>query len=293
MRKLLALLAGTFCICTNARVLEQGPSTPPDNRSLLWKISGNDMKKASFVFGTIHLICKEDYLWTAAMKKSLKQCKEVCLEMDIDDPGVMMDIATGMADNSGKTLKEYFSESDYAIIERFVKDSLGMNIGMFARMKPAALQALFATRVVTCDMPVSYETTIMEEARKQKISVTGLEEPQEQLALFDSTPEDSVVKELLLMAKDYSAERMEYREMVDAYKKQDLPMLYEIIQKAKVSGEDMNAFVDERNRKWIGRMEERMEQRPVFFAVGAGHLWGENGVINLLRQAGYKVEPVK
>jgi uncharacterized protein YbaP (TraB family) len=55
----------------------------------------------------------------------------------------------------------------------------------------------------------------------------------------------------------------------------------------------MDAFLDERNKKWIERMEERMEQKPVFFAVGAGHLLGENGLIQLLRNSGYTVVPMK
>jgi uncharacterized protein len=134
---------------------------------------------------------------------------------------------------------------------------------------------------------------IMQEAKKQKISVTGLEEPREQLELFNSMSEDSVVKELLDLAKDYSQERLEYQKLVNAYKRQDLPLLYELIEQAKAPGVDMGSFVDERNKKWIGRMEERMDQTPVFFAVGAAHLWGENGLINLLRQEGYRVEAVK
>jgi len=133
----------------------------------------------------------------------------------------------------------------------------------------------------------------MEEAKKQKMEITGLEEPSEQLALFDSLPVDSVVAELVSMAKDYSKERTEYQKMLAAYKKQNVQALHDIIEASRVTEKDMDAFLDERNKKWIERMEERMEQKPVFFAVGAGHLLGENGIINLLRNSGYKVEPIK
>ena len=64
--------------------------------------------------------------------------------MDMDDPSVMMQIAMGMIDNSGRTLKDYFTPEEYALVESFVNDSLGMNIAMFQQMKPAALQSLFA-----------------------------------------------------------------------------------------------------------------------------------------------------
>jgi uncharacterized protein YbaP (TraB family) len=55
---------------------------------------------------------------------------------------------------------------------------------------------------------------------------------------------------------------------------------------------DLAGFIDVRNEKWISRMGEKMDQQSVFFAVGAGHLWGEYGLIKLLRAAGYKVEPI-
>jgi uncharacterized protein YbaP (TraB family) len=205
----------------------------------------------------------------------------------------MMEVATGMIDNSGSSLKDYFTEEDYVLVSRFLEDSLGMNILMFQQMKPAALQSIFATKVVNCSEPVSYEANILEDAKKLKLAISGLEEAKEQLQLFDSMPADSVVKDLVTMVKDYSGERKEYQKMLMAYKKQDLPLLNYIIQQSRTKGSNMDAFLDERNKKWIERMEERMEQQPVFFAVGAGHLLGENGLIQLLRTNGYTIEPVK
>jgi uncharacterized protein YbaP (TraB family) len=293
MIKYLAMLAGILSgILSDATAQEKTPVTE-DNRSLLWSITGRDMTQPSYIFGTIHLLCREDYVWTPAMRRSLLATKEVCFEMDMDDPSLMMEVAMGMIDRSGKTLEDYFTKSDYDLVERFVKDSLGMSMTMFRQMKPAALQSLFATRAVTCASPVSYEVNIMEEAKKQNKKITGLEKASEQLALFDKLNADSVVKELVGMVKDYSGERREFDRMLAAYKRQDLPQLYEIIEASKISGEDLNSFLYDRNRKWILRMEDKMEQNPVFFAVGAGHLWGDNGVIALLRKEGYTVSSIK
>jgi uncharacterized protein YbaP (TraB family) len=292
MRQLFTTL-GCLLIWLGGHAHEGDQVKDKQSRSLLWKITRQDMKRPSYLFGTIHLLCPNDYIWTTSMQKSLASCQEVCFEMDMDDPSVMMEVATGMIDNSGKRLKDYFAEEDYALVSQFLKDSLGMNILMFQQMKPAALQSLFATKVVNCSEPVSYEANILEDAKKLKMGVSGLEEAKEQLALFDSMPIDSVVKDLVMMAKDYSKERKEYEKMLTAYKMQDLPLLNNIIQQSRTEGGNMDAFLDNRNKKWIERMEERMEQKPVFFAVGAGHLLGENGLIQLLRNNGYMVVPVK
>ena len=81
--------------------------------------------------------------------------------------------------------------------------------------------------------------------------------------------------------------------MVTAYRQQDLPALYKMITQSKELGDDLDAFLDTRNKKWIPRMNEKMKSGSVFFAVGAGHLWGNVGVISLLRKDGYMVEAVK
>lgn len=285
-------LAAILCLlgfaCCNAQ-----QKKAVDNKSLLWKITGKNIKKPSYLFGTIHMLCKDDYLWTPAMEASLKRANEVCFEMDMDDPGMMITVATGMIDASGKTLKDYFTQEQYAKISQYVTDSLGMNLDLFQQMKPVALQSLFATSAVNCTNTVSYEARIMEKAQQQKKEITGLEEASEQLALFDSLPADSVVADLMKTIEEGKEQKDEYAVMLKAYKNQDLPALYALINEAGGNGIDLGKFLTDRNEKWVVRMEERMEQKSIFFAVGAGHLWGEKGVIALLRAQGYQVTPLR
>lgn len=263
------------------------------DRSLLWRISSPQMKKPSYLFGTIHLICKQDYVWTPSMGKALDACNEVCFEMNMDDPSLMIDIAQGMIDNSGKQLSDYFTEGDYAKISRFMADSLHMSIALLQQIKPAALQSLFIADMLNCNEPLSYESTIMEEAKQQHKQIDGLETAQEQLALFDDLPIDSIIKDLVNSIDSYAVEKQQYQKLVDLYKKQDLPALYNIIKTSGDLGDTKSALLDQRNEKWIERMVDKMDQGSVFFAVGAGHLWGDSGVIALLRKANYTVEPVK
>lgn len=264
-----------------------------DNKSLLWRISNKSMNKPSYLFGTIHAICPDDYLWTDSMDACLQKTDEVCFEMDISDPQVMMQVAAYMIDASGKKLKDYFTPQQYSKLENYIKDSLGMDINMVSQMKPVALTSLFITKSTNCKAPVMYEERISEEAKKLKIPIAGLEEPQDEIDIMEKIPVDSVIKELIAMTDGKPDDLAAYAELVHAYKTQDLPTLYKLINNSKESGIDMGIFINDRNRKWIGKMTDKMDQRAVFFAVGAGHLWGEKGVINLLRKKGYTVVPVK
>lgn len=264
-----------------------------NTKSLLWAISGKGMKEKSYLFGTIHLICPQDYIWTDAMKQSLLKSKEVCFEMDMDDPNIMMQIAAGMIDQSGKKLKDYFSPADYEKLEKYVKDSLGMNIELFQQMKPVALQTLFSTQSSDCSNPISYENNIMEAAKTDKKEITGLETVSEQLDLFDNMPVDSVIKDIVDLLNGKNTDKGDFKKLTTAYKNQDLPELGKLIKESGASDKDIDGFLDVRNEKWIPRMIEKMDKTSVFFAVGAGHLYGDNGLISLLKKEGYTVTPIK
>lgn len=283
MRKLKALVAALLALA-NANAIAQ-----PVENSLLWKISGKEVKKPSYLFGTMHLICKGDFLWTTAMRQSLDNSEKVCLEMDMDDTNIATQVAAGMIDKTGKKLSDYFTKEQYATVSKYIRDNYGFEISLVEQMKPIALQTLITTQISECQDPVSYEDSIMTIAHKSKKEIVGLEDVREQLATLETIPTDTVIKELLEMVNGKSLDS-EYNAMVMAYKNQDLPALYKQMQDSKDLQNELGVFLDDRNKKWIPRMEQKMSGNSVFFAVGAGHLWGNNGVINLLRKAGYKVE---
>jgi uncharacterized protein YbaP (TraB family) len=293
MKKIFSFFAGLLTLLINFSATAQ--KNTADNKSLLWKISGKELVKPSYLFGTIHMICADDFLWTAKMKTSLDNSEKVCLEMDLDDPSVMMEAAAGLMDPGGKKLKDYFTPEQYKLVSKYVKDSLGIDIAMLEQMKPIALQTLMSSKSTSsCGNQISYEDSIMKMAQKDNKEILGLETPKEQLDALESIPADTVVNSLLeAIINNNQTDDAEYAEMIHAYKNQDIPALYTLITKSKEPGEDMGVFLDQRNKKWISRMQQKMNTSSIFFAVGAGHLWGTNGVINLLKKQGYHVEPVK
>lgn len=262
------------------------------DKSLLWEVSGRGMSKPSYIFGTIHVICHDKYLWTPAMDHVMEESDEICMEMDMDDPSILIEIASAMRETGGKKLEDYFSGEDYNLIRRYFADSLGIDISMFSGMKPYVLETMISTSSPNCDSIVSYEVKISEKAAQLKKEITGLESPAEQISLMEQIPTDTIIAELIKAAKGLDKDN-DYDTLINAYTSQDLPLLYELILKTKTDGDNMNAFLDERNEKWVDRMVEKMDQKSIFFAVGAGHLWGEKGIISLLRGQGYTIKPIK
>lgn len=213
--------------------------------------------------------------------------------MDLDDHESMVAASNGFLDTSGKQLKDYFSPVEYKQLKKFLRDSVGMDIGMLQQMKPVALESIISMKVTDCPFPISYEDSIMRMAKRKHKEILGLEDPSEQIDVLATLPADSVIREVLDDMRDFNKSKENYKGLVKVYRTQDLQALYELIVSSKSMGENMSAFLDDRNKRWIERMKIKMQKSAVFFAVGAGHLPGANGVINLLRDAGYTVMPLK
>jgi hypothetical protein len=118
-----------------------------------------------------------------------------------------------------------------------------------------------------------------------------------QMSIFDTIPYKLQAMQLLKIVDDAgkadSTETKEYDQLMEAYKDQDLGRLEEL---TKTTDVGIANFTDillyNRNRNWVEKLKTIMADRPVIVAVGAGHLPGDKGVINLLRKAGYTVKPV-
>jgi uncharacterized protein YbaP (TraB family) len=83
--------------------------------------------------------------------------------------------------------------------------------------------------------------------------------------------------------------------MMAIYQNKDIEGMLKMMDKSdnKITSENQDVLLNNRNKNWISKMTEVMMQKPTFFGVGAGHLAGEEGVIKLLRKKGFKVEAVK
>lgn len=261
--------------------------------SLLWKVSGNDIKE-SYLFGTIHLLCQDDLMLPDALKESLKASEQLVLELDFDDPSMMAEVQKYMNMKEG-TLKDLFTEEEYASVKSFFMDRMGLPLEAMPKIKPFMLMSMMIPVLMECP-PASYETSLVELAKANGQEVIGLETVEEQMTAVDGLPADTMADMLVEQVENYEDAREDFAAMVAAYKKQDPDALLAEME-SQMDEVDMESFnrvmLVERNHNWIGRIEKIAGEKSSFFAVGAGHLGGPDGVITLLRNAGYTVTPIK
>jgi uncharacterized protein YbaP (TraB family) len=260
--------------------------------SLLWEISGKDLKKPSYLMGTIHLLCPADLQLSETTKSKLLETEKLALEIDMDDPKLLMTMQGGMIMNDGKHIKNYLSEADYAQAAAFFKDSIGFPLEQMGIMKPFFLSTLLYPKMLECQ-PVSMETELMQIAKTKNIEVVGVESIQDQLAMVDKIPREAQANMLMENIQEFNKWKAVFSEMVEMYKSEKINELYEMANTYSSSlAEFEELMLVERNEKWIPVIGSMASAQPTFFAVGSAHLAGEKGVVHLLRKAGYQVRPV-
>ena len=89
-----------------------------NEKTLLWKISGKDLEKPSYLFGTIHMLCSEDAVLSSNMKKAISNADEIYLEVDLDNMMEMLTVMTKMKMNGDTTLQDLLTKEDYEIAYR-------------------------------------------------------------------------------------------------------------------------------------------------------------------------------
>jgi uncharacterized protein YbaP (TraB family) len=264
----------------------------PTEKSLLWELTKPGQAKPSYLFGTIHLICPADFSLSDSLKSAILKTEQLALEIDMDDPAMMMTMMKSMNMREGNELKKLVSDSEYNKLNQFYKDSVGMGIAMFEKAKPFVLMGPLFNAVLACQ-PQSYETSLMELAKKQQAEVIGIEALEEQMAIFDSIPYKDQAKMIVTLIDNLPKARKEFKDLVTLYKSQNIDELYKLTMKSEFGMEgNQDIMLFDRNKKWIPRIEKIVSDKPTFLAVGAAHLGGPKGVIALLRKQGYKVRPI-
>lgn len=268
--------------------------TNRNDNTLLWEISGKKLTAPSYLFGTFHLICKDDIPFGPQLKKALQSAKEIYMELDMDDPATMMDGLKLMSMRNDTTLKKLFTEEEYKRVETFFNDSLQMPIGMFQKMKPFFLEAMLYPKMLPCKTMSGVEEELMKMAKENKKPIQGLETMAFQAAVFDSIPYNEQAKELLKSIDSMETYKKYFAGMVKVYKSQQLNKMAALFVDNEFGiNDNQDILLDKRNKDWVIKLNIIMKKEPVFIAVGAGHLVGDMGLINLLRKEGYMVRAIE
>lgn len=258
---------------------------------LLYKIEGNNLNSVSYIYGTIHVMPKKDFEISKSIQSSFNACQVLAMEVDLNmDFKTQLEAAQQSFLPEGKTIADLASADDVKKVRQFCIDSMHWKESKYEKM--SRLKPFFLSSVILQELigkSKSFEKEFNNLAKKKKMTTIGLETLQFQMNMVNTVSNEEQMKMLL---QGLSTNNSEFNKMLAAYLRQDLVGLGNLMNDAELSPEFNENLLLQRNRNWIPIIAKLISEKPTFIAVGAGHLPGEKGVLNLLREAGYTVTPV-
>ncbi len=291
--KIIEIKKFTFIFLFIGLILNVTAQSTEKYNSLLWEISGNGLENKSYLFGTIHIIPEKDFLFTESMKEKFDSCKKLILEIDINLPiAEQFKIAMKMMYPTGKSLKDYMTETEHLELKNYFTDSLKISNTGFSQMQ--LIQPIFSLSLILNELlnkPIMCEEKLNSYAKNQKMEILGLETMEFQMSVLSKITIEEQVKMVFIEGLKENP-LIEYNKLLKAYKSQNLPKIQTLINESSDIKEYEDDLLIKRNKNWIPKIEENIKKESSFIAVGAAHLPGETGLIKLLEIKGYKIKAV-
>jgi uncharacterized protein YbaP (TraB family) len=269
--------------------------------SFLWKVESNG--GPLYLLGSIHAVNKSVYPLPAAMEKAFLDCDTVAVEVDIlpekptYDP---VEIFESYMDTAlypeGETLQRHISKDTYRLLMKEF-ERYGIDPFEIQQIRPWALASVisgFETAKAQLDPELGIDRHFLSRAKFRNKKVFELESMEFQAKLFGGFSDKEQEMYLLATLKDVTNEFSKINLMLSAWRSGDIKALESLINASYPIGSDLGVFrkkiLTERNKGMLQKIEYLMqEQGTDLVIVGAAHLLGDDGLVTLMRNKGYKI----
>lgn len=274
------------------------------NGQLLWKVTGAGCYETSYLFGTLHLETREFIDSVPGLSTVIETVDVIYGELEGDSMtslSTMMQLIKDATAPADSTLDKLLSTEDYIMVDAVVKKYMfGFGLKELKSLKPAVLTTQLSMMQMQEFYPNSLDPKNLIDFAVQKRGkelgkrVEGLEEVEDQTSALFGAPLLEQAEELTDFCRKDGKFGESSKQLYEAYRAQDLAAIEKIVFDPEMGMDDaeMDRMSYERNRKWMDKITMTLPVQRVLVAVGAAHLVGKDGLINLLRERGYTVEPV-
>ncbi len=268
--------------------------TQESTQTLLWEVSGNGLKEPSFFYGTMHIMCAQDAKISKNFDAVLHSIQQVYFEIDMDDMVELFGTLQYMDMRKDTTLTDLLTKAEEAKIENyFSKHRSMLPYEKLKHYKPMMIGTLIEENIFPCAQKSGMEEVILDAVYPLKFEIKGLETGQFQASIFDSIPYQLQAKQLVQSIDSLGKQKESGIDLIEAYKLQDLAKIESLMTTASDVPKAYEAMLlQNRNKRWVLQFDSIANKKPTLFAVGAAHLVGKEGVLNLLKERGYTIKPL-
>ena len=272
----------------------------PTKAQLLYEISGQSSRQKSYILATNRLVNMQFLDTIPNVFKCFNRCNLVLTEFAMQDYEAIAALRKAALLPDSVKLSNFYSESEYQLIDNTLRINLGLGLDKLCRMKPSYLTELFRAELMKqwlhYDEQQSMESFFEQVAAERDIPVKGLDNIGETMyMLFDREPFHWQCKELLKVIEYPENEVKQERTIREMYLSGRLSdIAYQVEgpdNKTSISYSDYKVYC-QRNQQWVKRLQPYLTQGGCFITLNAIYLGGEKGLLEQLRSAGYRVRPV-
>jgi len=271
--------------------------TPAVENALFWEIQGNGLTQPSYLFGTYHLLGSHYADSLTNVMSRFHTCRTMVGEIVYDSTLAFRLI--NAARMKGTTLDKLLSPAIYNQTAAWLKELTGYDLQYFNGFNPMTVQLLIATHLQQKYYPINSTTEapldlyFQSLARQNQRPVAGLETFDDQVrALYDQFNYERQAELLTQYVLDKDRALQETVTLLDQYRHQNLGQMEKALSSQDYTAAELQVLVTDRNRKWAEELPGLLKDGSAFIAVGALHLAGRDGLVSLLRNAGYTVTPL-
>ena len=266
------------------------------SQSLLWKVTGGDLKEPSYLYGSIHIQDARVFAFdSVVVLGTLQSCDAFAMEilMDEIDPKA---IKHSQYMKKGKMLSKMMKPADFAKLDSVCKVKLGASAYLVNSIKPFFLSSALQQADMAKDKEDALDVYFLKKARAAGKKCYGVEQYQDQIAAIDAISLKDQIKMLVESLDDNEADsnsaQSQFDELLEAYLTYNFDKMLELSADESLPKKFNKVFLIDRNVGMADHFAEIARTQSLFCVVGAAHLAGEKGVPALLRKKGYTVEPV-
>lgn len=290
------ILLFLVCVCVLFKIVYATESVQAETeKHFLWSIQTS--KNTVYLLGSVHFLRSDSYPLAQAIERAYDDSQKIMFEADLDamkDPALQTKTMTLGLYLDGQTLKENLSEQTYKLLKERVV-AAGLPMAQFEHFRPwfaAVTLTVIELQKLRFDPNYGVDAYFFGKAKKDGKQRIFLEPVEYQLNLFATMGERDQASFLNQTLEDLKVLETMASDMVNAWQGGDVDTLDAIMNVGFKEHPDIyDRVMVQRNKKWVSQIEDLMNQEEnVLVIVGAGHLVGNQSVLQLLKERGCKIE---
>jgi uncharacterized protein YbaP (TraB family) len=294
LRRIVSLSFLSLCLLAPAAI-RTDEKVEVDKKSCLWKVSSK--QNTVYLLGAIHLMREDGYPLNKSIESAYHDAQTLVLEINLDEAASSeaqsLMVSKGLYP-AGQTLRESLSPQTFELVKKKTEE-LGLDIQQVNRLKPWLVTITLAAlqlEQLGYDSKLGIDKHFFDQARADKKEILSLESIEYQVSLLEGMSSGNQEAALLETIQELDLFKKEFEEIVKAWSNGKSKKLDELLLESfKDYPELLNQLIVQRNKSWVPKIEEFLNHKGnVLVVVGAAHLIGNRGVIEMLRQKGYVVE---